>query len=163
MFTILFIAIITFFSPLRRRLFSYGTLHPYTWGDRVVMWKAALRIFERYPVLGAGIGNYELLMYKVVNPEEYGGKHHLHAHSTYLEVLSETGVLGLLSFLFIFVVFFKNKFRELKEKIDSINLSLVIMVLAVLIADLAGSTIFVGVSPPATFWFLFGLANARIS
>lgn len=158
-FSLLFIAIIAFFSPLRKRLFSSSTLHPSTWGDRVVMWKAALGIFKKYPALGAGIGNYELLMYKVVNPEEYKeGKVHLHAHSTYLEVLAETGVLGFLSFLSIFVIFFKNKFKKLREKTDPVNLSLSVAVLAVLIADLAGSTILVGINPPATFWFLFGLA-----
>ncbi|MCD6490187.1 MAG: O-antigen ligase family protein [Thermodesulfobacterium sp.] len=162
MFVILFVAIITFFSPLRRRLFSYGTLHPYTWGDRVTMWKAGLRIFKKYPLLGAGIGNYELLMYKVVNPEEYReGGIHLHAHNTYLEVLAETGILGFLSFLSIFGIFFKNKFKKLRKKRDPANLSLSVAILAVLIADLAGSTILVGIHPPSMFWFLFGLANSN--
>jgi len=46
----------------------------------------------------------------------------------------------------------------LREKTDPVNLSLSVAVLAVLIADLAGSTILVGINPPATFWFLFGLA-----
>jgi O-antigen ligase len=155
---------------LRGRAFSLKTLNPAAWGDRVIMWKAAVNIFKTYPLLGAGPGGYEKFIYKFSDPREFkdgidantGRKVsdvvHLHAHSTYLEVLAELGVLGLISFLSIFFLFFKHSLRKLEENFRIYLFPFVIMMLAVLISELTGSAIMIGVFPPALFWFLFGMA-----
>lgn len=65
--------------------------------ERVAHWMAALRMFALSPWLGVGPGNYAALYPLVRLPlwEEPLG----HAHNIYLNVLAETGLVGLASFL----------------------------------------------------------------
>ena len=77
-------------APLatRRRLATLpreateGTLH-----DRTRIWKAGLQLFERYPVLGIGLGAYPKAAYPALHI-------HYNAHNTFLSVLVETGIAG---------------------------------------------------------------------
>lgn len=148
--------------PFRTTLFSLAGDTVASLGDRAVMWRSALNIFKKYPVLGAGPGCYEILMYKFVNPAGFReGFIHLHAHSTYLELLAEVGILGLACFLYIFFLFFKVAIGKLREKLDIYLLPFVAAVLAVLISELTGSAVMVGVFPPALFWSLLGMGVSR--
>lgn len=65
--------------------------------ERLAHWVAALRMFALAPWLGVGPGNYETLYPLVRLPiwEEPLG----HAHNIYLNVLAETGLVGLAGFL----------------------------------------------------------------
>ena len=64
--------------------------------ERVAHWAAALRMWESSPWLGVGPGSYAAAYPSFRLPlwEEALG----HAHNIYLNVLAETGVIGLLSF-----------------------------------------------------------------
>lgn len=123
--------------------------------------KAAVDIFRDYPVFGAGLGMYEKLVSQYSN-----GFTALHAHNTYLEIASEIGGVGLLSFLAIFVVFFKNAFRVIKSAKGGeqvILLGLSGSVIATLIFAIGASVITVGVQGAYLFWFLFGMASGLVS
>jgi hypothetical protein len=65
--------------------------------ERVAHWVAALRMWEQAPWLGVGPGNYAINYPEVRLPrwEESLG----HAHNVYLNTLSETGLIGLATFL----------------------------------------------------------------
>jgi O-antigen ligase len=132
------------------------------WGDRVAMWESAINISKDFPVFGAGLGTYKKLIYEYNSPAAYKKQGHLHAHSSYLELLAETGIVGLVSFLLLFWVYFKNFFqfykKDLDDKIKVINLGFFGSILAVLITGLSGSLIVVGVQEASLFWFFFGLA-----
>jgi putative inorganic carbon (hco3(-)) transporter len=67
--------------------------------ERVAHWIAALRMWERSPWLGIGLGNYALIYPAVRLPawEEPLG----HAHNIYLNVLAETGMVGLATYLLL--------------------------------------------------------------
>ena len=77
-----------------------------TASDRVMFWKAGLRLFEEHPVLGVGINNYPLTR---MHFDESGVKHPFPsaAHSTYISLLSELGLSGSLCFLALLVLFFR--------------------------------------------------------
>ncbi len=153
---VLVILMIPFFNA---RLFSKATLYPSTWGDRVPLWKAAVKIFLQYPIFGVGPGNYETLIYTIENPLSFSeGPIHLHAHSTYLEIMSEMGIFGLIGFLYIFIVFLKLSFKALKKNLEPHLFPFVISILSILIMDLTTSSIMVGLFPPTLFWFLLGMA-----
>ena len=67
--------------------------------ERLAHWLAALRMWEAQPWLGVGPGNYAAAYadYALPRwPDPLG-----HAHNIYLNVLGETGILGLLTFLFM--------------------------------------------------------------
>jgi tetratricopeptide (TPR) repeat protein len=62
---------------------------------RFEFWEGAVRIFSSYPLLGSGLGTFS----QVYNQFQPGRWYSRFAHNIYLEVASETGVLGLIAFL----------------------------------------------------------------
>jgi len=70
---------------------------------RLVLWGHALRVAAAHPVLGAGAGAFPAAMEPIrVEHQLAGGEHtkpRRRAHSSFLEVLAETGPLGLLLFV----------------------------------------------------------------
>lgn len=66
----------------------------YAVAERLAHWQAALNMATSQPLLGVGLGNYEVVYphFRLVNwPEPLG-----HAHNYYLNILAEAGVVGLL-------------------------------------------------------------------
>ena len=73
--------------------------------ERLAHWQAAIRMAEDAPLFGVGLGNYEIVYddYRLVNWEEPLG----HAHNLYLNLLAETGVIGLIAYLAFWVIVFR--------------------------------------------------------
>jgi O-antigen ligase len=65
--------------------------------ERVAHWVAAVRMWEMAPWLGVGPGNYATVYSAVALPRWQDALGH--AHNIYLNVLGETGLLGLTAFL----------------------------------------------------------------
>ncbi|MCF7875258.1 MAG: O-antigen ligase family protein [Candidatus Omnitrophica bacterium] len=117
---------------------------------------SAINIFKEYPIFGVGPGNYGGLMQNYYPDEAEGARKHLHAHNTYLEVLAEMGILGLLSLLWILALFFRRGYRAIKKEPNAYNVSFMIMFLAVLVSEFFMSVILVGIAAPVIFWLLLG-------
>ncbi len=71
------------------------------WYQRVLEWRIALEMYKDSPIVGTGLGAYKLLstdyMIPITNsdPDYYGYfEKPYEAHSDYLEMLAETGILG---------------------------------------------------------------------
>ncbi|NLX11603.1 MAG: O-antigen ligase family protein [Chloroflexi bacterium] len=65
--------------------------------ERLAHWQAAINMANAHPVIGVGLGNYEAAYpaYRVPSwPRALG-----HAHNDYLNLLAETGVIGLAGYL----------------------------------------------------------------
>ncbi|MEX2379235.1 MAG: O-antigen ligase family protein [Vicingaceae bacterium] len=84
--------------------------------ERINRWKSAYRMFEKKPLFGWGPGTYMFQYAPFQSPEDLtiistnsadGGN----AHSEFLGPLSESGVLGTLSFLLIVIVFYRTASR----------------------------------------------------
>lgn len=71
---------------------------------RRVLWETALRMTLDHPFLGVGTGRYALFFQEYTTPELRRGFGPFWgtAHSLYLQLLAEQGVLGLASFLVFF-------------------------------------------------------------
>ena len=69
--------------------------------ERLAHWQAALNMATAHPWLGVGFGNYEAAyaQYSLMNWEMALG----HAHNYYLNVLAETGMIGLATYLAMWV------------------------------------------------------------
>ena len=65
--------------------------------ERLAHWQAAVNMAEDKPLLGVGLGNYEVLYdrYRLINWREPLG----HAHNYYLNILAEAGIPGLFAYL----------------------------------------------------------------
>ncbi|MDP2950777.1 MAG: O-antigen ligase family protein, partial [bacterium] len=89
--------------------------------SRFVNWEMAVKGFFDKPLLGWGLENYDILFTKYFNPclftQECGGEIWFdRTHNIVLDVLSQTGALGLVSYLLLFafgfVVLIKKFFKE---------------------------------------------------
>ncbi len=94
-----------------------------TFEDRSYMWTIAVDGAKVYPVFGWGPENYlhifdQRFNIKYFKPSEGFGAWFDRAHSIYFDYLSEIGILGLLSFLGMFIVFYFQFFK--KRMADSI-------------------------------------------
>ena len=65
--------------------------------ERLAHWQAAINMAADSPLLGVGLGSYEVVYdnYRLINWEEPLG----HAHNLYLNMLAETGIVGLAAYL----------------------------------------------------------------
>jgi O-antigen ligase len=81
-----------------------------TIGLRYKLWDAGFRMWLDHPITGVGIGRfpYELPYYARGIPPHYL---HLVAHSTYVQLLSETGIVGLALWLSMAAVSLVNLWR----------------------------------------------------
>jgi len=76
--------------------------------------KTALLIFKQYPITGVGVRNFRLECRK--NIYDNVGKYHCttHPHNTYIQLLSETGLIGFLFFISFIVFLLIKIFNFLK-------------------------------------------------
>jgi O-antigen ligase len=145
-----FVCLIYFFVPIRMNNFD-------TYFFRQDIMQAAFNIFKDYPVFGAGPGMYEKLVYSYSKGEIY-----IHAHSTYLEILAEIGIVGLTAFLAIFINFYLRFFKNISIFNESVNKflfkGLLVSNFACLIFAVFNSTLTVGFHDAPLFWLIFGMS-----
>jgi len=77
--------------------------------ERIAHWQAALNMAEANPIMGVGLGNYEIVYenYRLLNWTEPLG----HAHNYYLNILAETGIIGFLVYIIFWIVIFRTTWR----------------------------------------------------
>jgi len=95
---------------------------------RKVVWKGAIDLGKKYPVLGTGVETFAYSYYWT-RPQE----HNLlsewdflynKAHNEYLNYFATTGILGLGSYLFLIVFFILWNIKTLKSRLPSIRYTL---------------------------------------
>lgn len=84
--------------------------------ERVGQWKTAIAAFQDHPALGVGFMNFEPLCHNIKNryniaPLNFCG----HAHNNFLEILSTTGIIGII--LYSLWLFFWLKELFLSENL----------------------------------------------
>jgi O-antigen ligase len=81
--------------------------------ERLAHWQAALNMAATRPWLGVGFGNYEIAYpdFALANwPLALG-----HAHNYYLNLLAETGIIGLSSYLIFWAVIFHQNWQAIHQ------------------------------------------------
>lgn len=107
-------SILTFANPYYQKR-AISILEPFsrsTLDDRIDLMKSAIDIFRKHPIFGAGPGMFEFLYTPVQGCKPHYV--HFHVHNTYLEILAEMGIFGLIAFLFIFSRLYLLAFRNIK-------------------------------------------------
>jgi len=137
-----------------------------TWGERVPLWDIAIRMFKDYPIFGVGLGMHKKLLQQYWEVSALFPTFRIwHMHNTYLEILAEAGIVGIATFLWIFIRFFKTAFKAVKNMTgeqQAILLGLIGSVIAALILALSASNISAGVQETVMFWFLLGIAASLV-
>ncbi len=125
------------------RLFQIS-LSDETAQTRLWTWGSAIKGFNERPILGWGPENFSIVFDKYFDirhfvPNRASETWFDRAHSVYFDYLTETGILGLLSYLAVFVIFYVQFFKwwlRNKGKTDYKNLSVQGLIFAVPIAYL---------------------------
>lgn len=81
--------------------------------DRDTIWGEGLDLVRERPLLGIGFNNY------LATVKERGNKRQEYAHNCYLQMAAETGLAGLLAFLWIPFSVFREGRRQLSRIRDS--------------------------------------------
>ena len=87
-----------------------------SWGSRIGAWVVSRHMIEAHPVLGIGIDDNMQNFYHLIRtqyPEMICGGHTLvHMHNQYLQILTQTGIVGLILFLAIFYYIARIRIRD---------------------------------------------------
>lgn len=95
---ILMIAIMCLIFPKTSLVFKRMMNIGNTIGGREVFWNTAIEMFKESPIIGKGIGTFNSYLADT-GFTYYGMEWTSHAHNSYLQILAETGILGLLMML----------------------------------------------------------------
>ncbi|PIS46798.1 MAG: hypothetical protein COT17_06750 [Elusimicrobia bacterium CG08_land_8_20_14_0_20_51_18] len=140
--------------------------------QRLLIWSGAFNMYGENPVLGKGWGNFELFYpyYQGDLLRKYPGIRNLrthanNSHNEILEILSQTGLLGLgACFLLAAGLFFSaKKYLKAASREDSL---FVIACSASLVGMLADNMLNVSLHfavPGFLFWWIMGVLNRKLS
>ena len=127
---------------------------------------AAFKIFQEYPYFGVGIKNFrnESSKSKYKN-EEYTYTHlrnASHPHQTHYEILSETGMIGYLSFLFFITMSLWLSLKNYFRKRNIFQLSAIIFIFSSLLPLLPSGS-FLSTFNSGIFWLNYAIMIGYIS
>ncbi len=95
---------------------------------RLESWKRSVILFKQDPLMGVGIGNWKIRVLKYENPTKSDFTFMIKAHNDFIEITTETGILGgvLYIFIFVFLLFnlLKAFFKPVTEEESFSNLFL---------------------------------------
>lgn len=124
---------------------------------RLVLYQAAVKMFESSPLFGVGLGNF------IVSQDILEVKG---AHNVFLNILAELGLFGLVSFLAIPILVLKNNLKFLRQKksgfLPSIALCSSLSIIGFLVAGLFDSLLH---TFPISlyFWVIVALSLSAIN
>jgi O-antigen ligase len=117
-----------------KQVTDYQGLNSYEW--RLRMWESSLPMIEKRPLQGYGLTSFRPMSEQFSTVGSNG------AHSVFIELLFETGIFGLLSFLALFIspliIFFKNMLHAVNQnqsKLWAIIIGYVISYIIICSAD----------------------------
>lgn len=137
--------------------------NPLSGGSRGGMWKTAWNMYKAHPVMGVGFYTFsdQYVSYK----DKIDPNHNIRAHNSFIELMAETGTLGLLSFLLLIGMVLFWALKNLKKCKDPfLRLTLLGFSLAFL-SFLIGSTYestLRSVRLAPFFWLLLGMILANL-
>lgn len=151
-------------SPrLGERLASMGSLEKQaSVTDRFSMWHSAVNVWNDYPVLGIGVGQYEKAYqtkYCLPGSEDYKLKpdqRHKHPHSNFMLILSEAGIVGAATFLFFLGLLLWFSLHGWWKTKDALYLVLLSILLGTQLQGMMDTNIKMTVVSKA-YWFLIGI------
>jgi O-antigen ligase len=129
----------------------------YSWGTRVDAWRIILEISRVSPLLGMGFSNY--YWYTPLFPIR-GWHVVFNSHSQYVDLIAQTGFLGLISFIWLFLAIGRLAWNLTKQFPDGFSRSYLYGVIAGIVATMAAAFLGDWVLP---FVYNVGLTGFRSS
>ncbi len=133
---------------------------------RLLRWGQAVVMFLESPILGKGYGAFAMLYEEdVALVGSYTAQYQLGAHSEYLQVMAELGIVGLSVWIWLNIAFLRYGFRALKTIDDGFYRSVVIGLMAAEISLMVHFTVnnlLNGDAIGIPFWGIYGLLPAVV-
>lgn len=118
------IAVVIIFSQHEKAWFQNSflrnlTTQKVTFQTRLISWQGAVKDFPNHPIFGTGFGNYAITFdrhfdskfFDYTTSETYFDR----AHNNLIDIASTTGLVGLITYLSIFIVVLFYLFKEMKN------------------------------------------------
>ncbi|MEA3305689.1 MAG: O-antigen ligase family protein, partial [Candidatus Omnitrophota bacterium] len=86
-------------------------------GGRLPIWQGTAELIKDYPMFGTGLGTFNYIFPKY-QPAGIISKHYTYAHSDFLELLSETGIIGFSLFALCPMLYALYVFRRFRKRHD---------------------------------------------
>ena len=104
------------FAPesVKDRIFSLTDLNDWTLQARIFLWQGGLQIFQDYPITGCGFKCVDVLHTQYPDPSGYIARHR-GMHNNIIQLLVDTGILGLATWLSIWEAYFLTIYKQLKK------------------------------------------------
>ncbi|OGX15231.1 MAG: hypothetical protein A2166_00380 [Omnitrophica WOR_2 bacterium RBG_13_41_10] len=122
--------------------------------QRIVVWRGAIQMIKDHPLFGVGYGVFPHLI------SFYAPVGQMDAHNTYLILFAELGLIGLISFLWIIALIFKNTwfvYRKAKDKfIKAFALGFLAGIFGLMVCNIFGSRLD-SLALTGFFWILAAL------
>ncbi len=133
---------------------------------RLLRWGQAVNMFLENPILGNGYGAFAMLYEEdVALVGSYVAQYQLGAHSEYLQVMAELGIVGLIVWIWLNYAFLRYGLRALKRIDDGFFRSIIIGLMAAeisLMAHFLVNNLLNGDAIGVPFWGIYGLLPAVV-
>lgn len=130
--------------------------------DRLLIWKTGWRMFLDRPVFGHGLNTF-MSVFEKYKPPDY--KEIVYAHNCFLQMAAETGIIGLLVFLWlcasILIRAFSNFFGASDRFLKAVAIGAAACIAATLANSLVDTNLY-SLPLAVLFWSLCGLAAVRV-
>ncbi|MFH0772489.1 MAG: O-antigen ligase family protein, partial [Candidatus Omnitrophota bacterium] len=105
-------------TPVVERILSFkAEITSRYFGGRLPIWEGTLNIIKDNPIFGTGLGTFNYTFPKY-QPLAIINKHYTYAHSDFLELLSETGIIGFSLFVICGLWSMVYLFRRFNQRHD---------------------------------------------
>lgn len=82
--------------------------------ERIPLWRSTIRMIKDYPIIGVGPGEYSRVQKDYRLTEREREVSWCHAHNNLLQEMADNGIIGLLSYLWLWYIIFKVGFTALR-------------------------------------------------
>jgi len=152
-----------YFPVLKNRISSFFVFQDSSSQDRMIMWTTAWNMFLAKPLVGLGLGTFMFNFPKYLNEVYIHGTPY--AHNCYLQMASEIGSLGLVSFLAILAILFMRGVIILNKWEKSFNWYVLLASLAAVLGFCVQMTVdtnFYNLDLGVLLWLMIGVAASSI-
>ncbi|MEW6617754.1 MAG: O-antigen ligase family protein [bacterium] len=96
---------------------------------RILLWEKGLNQFLHHPILGIGLGSFEVEAIQVVGMIS-------HPHNEYIRFATETGILGLSGFLWMLINLIRDTVNTYRKTLEPYFKTVLLAIVAILISYL---------------------------